>query len=242
MSIGVLLLIFIMVAIKEIVVFYRTLLALIGDGSAGKFHLCVCTLNILINSFQLRLELFFGGKNLFEPFFLFKALLFEIGKLLETLLVVLRLSSLSFELYLSNLIVFVRYFLQYLLVLADSILEYGSFVFFFAVAMYAHQDIEVVVRRYLNLLERAVVPLEVLEIAPLLHHHGLPNVHVIVIENFRFDWDSKFGEAVQGVAPMVFSDLEAIALGRGLVNEHGSSVESHIVRSNHDLVSKAQLE
>lgn len=108
--------------------------------------------------------------------------------------------------------------------------------------MYLHQDIIVVIRRYLNLLERAVMALQVFKITLLLDHHGLPDIQVKITKNLRLYWDSKFRETFQGITPMYLADLEAIALGRGLVDEHGSSVERYVMRSNYELISKAQLE
>lgn len=84
--------------------------------------------------------------------------------------------------------------------------------------------------------------LQVFKITLLLDHHGLPDFQVKITKNLRLYWDSKFRETVQGITPMYLADLEAIALGRGLVDEHGSSVERYVMRSYYELISEAQLE
>lgn len=83
--------------------------------------------------------------------------------------------------------------------------------------------------------------LQIFEITLLLDHHGFPDFHVIITEDLRLNRDGKFWETIQGVSPMYLADLETIALGGGLVDEHGSSVERYVMGPDHKLVSEPQL-
>ena len=184
----------------------------------------------------------FGSDYLLESFFFFTALFFEVGKFLEALFFVLWLLGLRFEPYLGYLVVFVSYLLEDFLVGGDSICEYRLFVFIIAVAMNRKQDIIVVIRRYFNLLERAIVALQVFEVTLLLNHHGFPDFHVVITEDLGLNRDGQLWETLEGVTPMNLANLETVALGGGLVDEHGSSVERHVMRPDYELVSESQLE